>query len=307
MIDKQMGAIRLHSLGDPASLVHERIPTPQPGLGEVLVRVCAAAITRGELDWPEHRLPTTPSYEFSGVVAALGPDTDGIAVGEAVYGLAEFDRDGAAAEYVSVPQAILASRPKTLSHVESAAIPLAGLSAWQALFDHGKLEPGQRVLIHGVGGVGGFAVQLARAHGGQVIVTTSSETRELALALGAHEVIDHGTTRFEEVIDPVDLVFDTAGGDRLARSPAVLRASGKLVSVAAEPPPEATGRGTEAIYFVVEPNRAQLAKLARLADDGQLRPIIDQVFPLADARAAFERTSSQNPHGKVVLHIADAH
>src|SRR6266545_5294092 len=148
-IDPVMRAIRLHAPGDPARLVAEQLPTPQPGAGEALVRVHAAAITRDELDWPEDRLPATPSYEFSGVVAAIGSGVEGTAVGEAVYALSGFDRDGAAAEYIVVAAGLLAPKPRTLGHVESAAIPLAGLSAWQGLFDHGQLKEGQRVLIHG--------------------------------------------------------------------------------------------------------------------------------------------------------------
>jgi len=177
MTESQMDALRMHALGDPRSLRRERVPTPAPGPGQALVRVHAAAITRGELDWPEDRLPATPSYEFSGVVAALGPDLDRIAAGDAVYALTDFDGDGAAADYVVVREEVLAPKPRTLDHIETAAVPLAGLSAWQGLFDHGKLAAGQRVLIHGAaGGVGSLAVQLARAQGAHVIGTASKAT-----------------------------------------------------------------------------------------------------------------------------------
>lgn len=304
MIEKTMYAVRLHTLGDPGALVYEQIDVPRPAMGEALVSVHAAAITRDELDWPEDRLPATPSYEFSGIVVATGPDVAGTAVGDAVYALSGFDRDGAAAQYVSVPHGVLAPKPRTLGHVESAAIPLAALSAWQGLFEHGKLTHGQRVLIHGgAGGVGAFAVQLARARGAQVIATTSTANAQAAHELGAHEVIDHSTTPFEDHIEPVDLVFDTTGGERLQRSPHVLRAGGGLVSIAAQPPRSRTDVST--IYFVVEPNREQLIELGRLADNGQLRPIIDQVFPLADAREAFQRTTRKNRRGKIVLRVAD--
>jgi NADPH:quinone reductase-like Zn-dependent oxidoreductase len=301
-----MWAIRLHEPGGPAGLVHERVDTPQPGVREALVRVHAAAITRDELEWPVDRLPAIPSYELSGVVAAVGPDVDDLAIGEPVYALAGFDRDGAAAEYAVVPRQFLASKPQTLGHVESAAIPLAGLSAWQGLFDHGHLTEGQRVLIHGAaGGVGGFAVQLAHRRGAHVIGTVSPTNVETARELGADEVIDHTRTRFEDVTAQVDLVFDTAGGDRLERSPAVLGSGGRLVSVAEEPPRDrAAGSGITAVYFVVEPNREQLVELAGLADSGDLRPTIDEVFPLAEARAAFERTLSDHRPGKIVLRMA---
>jgi NADPH:quinone reductase-like Zn-dependent oxidoreductase len=293
-----MRAVRLHAPGGPDQLVYEEVERPQPGAGEVLVRVHAAAITRDELEWPVDRLPATPSYELSGVVAAIGPDAGQVAVGDAVYALTGFDRDGAAADYAIVPAAFLAPKPRTLGHVESAAIPLAALSAWQRLFDHGELAEGQRVLIHGAaGGVGHFAVQLAQRRGAYVIGTASNANIQRARELGADEVIDHGSTRFEDVVEPVDLVFDTVGGERLDRSPDVVRPGGRLVSIAEE--------SAGASYFVVEPSREQLFELAKLADGGQLRPAIDEVFPLADARAAFERSMSDRKRGKVVLRVAE--
>jgi NADPH:quinone reductase-like Zn-dependent oxidoreductase len=296
-----MEAVRLVEPRGPAGLRNEQVETPRPGAGEALVRVHAAAITRDELEWPVDRLPATPSYELSGEVVELGGDGDGdgVAVGDEVYGLTGFDRDGVAAEYATVPARFLAPKPRTLDHVQSAAIPLAALSAWQALFDHGALTEGERVLIHGAaGGVGGYAVQLARERGAHVIATASSANVEAARALGADEVIDHTATRFEDAVEPVDLVFDAAGGDRLARSPAVLAPGGRLVSIAEEPP---EGAGT---YFIVEPNREQLVKLAQLADSGSLRPTIDAVFALADARAAFERSLGHHRAGKIVLRVA---
>jgi NADPH:quinone reductase-like Zn-dependent oxidoreductase len=293
-----MIALRLHAAGRPDALALEEIDAPRPGEGEVLVRVHAAGITRDELDWTADRLPATPSYEFSGVVAAVGDKVDTVAEGDSVYALSWGARDGAAAEYTVVPQGFLAPKPTTLGYVESAAIPLAALSAWQGLFDHGHLAAGERVLIHGAaGGVGHFAVQLAQGRGAHVIGTASGANVERVRELGADEVVDHGHERFEDVVDPVDLVFDTAGGDRLERSPAVLRGGGRIVSVASEP--------EDGVYFVVEPNREQLVELARLVDAGELRLTIDSVFPLEDARAAFERSMGRGSHGKVVLRIAD--
>jgi NADPH:quinone reductase-like Zn-dependent oxidoreductase len=294
-----MRAIRLYAPGDPSRLVDERMDTPSPGPGEVLVRVHAAAITRDELNWPADRLPAVPSHELSGVVAAAAADVETPAVGDAVFALADFERDGAAAEYALVPAGLLAPKPRTLGHVESAAVPLAALSAWQGLFDYGRLAPGERVLVHGAaGGVGSFAVQLARQRGAHVIGTASTRGVETARELGAAEVVDSTTQRFEEIVDPVDLVFDTVGGDLLERTPAVLREGGRLVTVAEEP----AGDG---VYFVVEPNREQLTELARLADAGELRPLIDSVFPLAEARLAFERSMQPGKRGKVVLRVVD--
>jgi NADPH:quinone reductase-like Zn-dependent oxidoreductase len=294
-----MRAVRLHVLGEVDGLVVEEVSTPRLQPGEALVKVGAAAITRDELTWPEDRLPAIPSYELSGVVAAVAPDTDGVAVGDGVYALMPFDRDGAAAEYVAVSAEVLAPRPRTLDDVESAAVPLAGLSAWQGLFDHGGLAEGQRVLIHGAaGGVGHLATQLARARGAHVIGSASSAGRDRARGFGAHEVLD--SARFEEGLEPVDLVFDTVGGELLARSPAVVRDGGRLVSVAEEPPADA---GVDARYFVVEPSREQLIEVTALIDRGDLRPAIDSVFPLDDARAAFERSLAAGKAGKVVLRV----
>ncbi|HSE82351.1 MAG TPA: NADP-dependent oxidoreductase [Gaiellaceae bacterium] len=289
-IPTSMWAIRLHP-----PLVYEEVETPRPGPGEALVRVHAAAITRDELEWPAERLPAIPSYELSGVAVA----GDGVPPGTEVYALADFERDGAAAEYAVVAGELLAPKPRTLSHVESAAIPLAGLTAWQGLFNHGRLAAGERVLIHGAaGGVGSFAVQLARHRGAHVIGTTSAGGVETARGLGADEVVDSTTTRFEDAVDSVDLVFDTAGGELLRRSPAILGDGGRLVSIAEEP-------AGEGVYFVVEPNREELAEIARLADSADLRPLVDSVFPLGDAPAAFERVMKPGKRGKVVLRVVD--
>lgn len=305
-IPTTMHAIRLPVPGGPGSLTFDEVKTPRPQAGEALVRVHAASITRDELEWAVDRLPAIPSYELSGVVAAVAPDVDVVSVGEAVYALTGFDRDGAAADYVAVPASRLAPKPRSLDHVESAAIPLPGLSAWQGLFDHGALKVGQRVLIHGAsGGVGHLATQLARWRGAHVIGTASSAKVETVRGFGAHEVLDHEATRFEEALEPVDLVFDTVGGELLERSPAVVRRGGRVVSVAADPPEVPGAAGIGAVYFVVEPNRGQLLELARLVDRGDLRPAIDSVFPLAEARAAFERSMASDTRGKVILKVSD--
>jgi NADPH:quinone reductase-like Zn-dependent oxidoreductase len=290
-----MQAVRLHSPGLDGLRLDE-LDVPQVRAGEALVEVHAAAITRDELEWPVDRLPAIPSYELSGVVEAVAGDVE-VAVGEPVFALTEFDRDGVAAAYAAVRASLLAPKPSTVDHVASAAIPLAALSAWQGLFDHGRLEGDQRVLIHGAaGGVGHFATQLARWRGAHVIGTASPGSMEAARAYGAHEVFD----RLEEALAPVDLVFDTVGGPLLQGSPAMVRPGGRLVSVAEEPP---VTEGIEASYFVVEPNREQLVEIARLVDEGVLRPAIDSVFPLAEAAAAFERSLAGGKRGKVVIRV----
>jgi len=285
-----MRAVRLLAAGGPAQIVCEEIARPEPADGAALVRVHAAALTRDELEWHLDRLPAIPSYELSGVIEELGPGVDGLAVGAEVFAMTDFDRDGVAADYAAVSAHLLAPKPGALSHVEAAALPLPALTAWQGLFVHGGLAAGQRVLIHGAtGGVGQFATQLARERGAHVIGTTSEGAR--ARALGADEAIE--ASNFEDGLEPVDLVFDTVGGERLTRSPAVLRPGGRVVSVAEE--------ADETFYFVVEPDHEQLVEIGRLADAGRLKVAIGEVFALEDARAAFERIAQPGKRGKVVL------
>jgi NADPH:quinone reductase-like Zn-dependent oxidoreductase len=300
-----MRALRLHPPGGIDALSVDEIEVPQPGPGEALVRVHAAAITRDELDWPTDRLPAIVSYELVGVVEEVARDVGHLAVGDDVFALAPFDRDGVAAEFAVVPAAFLAPKPMGLSYVESAALPLAGLTAWQGLFVHGQLQPGDRVLILGAtGGVGHLATQLAKWRGAHAIGTASSGAAELAREFGAEQVLDPAAP-FVGSVEPVDLVFDTVGGDALARSADVLRGGGRLVAVADEPPPEIAGR-VHATYFVVEPDREQLVELAKLATDGILRPAIDSVFSMKDAHAAFDRVMSSGKRGKVVIEVDHA-
>ena len=292
-----MRVVRLRAPGGPEQLAVEEADRPQPGPGEALVRVHAAAITRGELEWPVDRLPAIPSYELCGVVEEVGSGVASVAAGDEVFALTPFDRDGVAADYTAVAAEQLVARPRALGHAESSAIPLPALTAWQGLFDHGQLGAGERVLIHGAAGnVGGYAVQLALAAGAHVIGTASEASLDLVLELGAHEAID-AATRFEDAVEPVDVVFDTAGGEQLRRSFAVLGAGGRLVSMAEEP---AAG----GVYFIVEPKRDQLEELARRVDIGELRPAPVEVYPLASAREAFARSIEPGRRGKVVLAVA---
>ena len=300
-----MRAVRLHPPGGIDALFVDETEVPKPGPGEALVRVYAAAITRDELDWATDRLPAIVSYELSGVVEEVGADVGDLAIGNDVFALTPFDRDGVAAEHAVVPAVLLAPKPRGLSHLESAALPLAGLTSWQGLFVHGELQPNQRILILGAaGGVGHLATQLAKWRGAHVVGTASVGAAELARGYGAGQVLDPAAP-FVGSIEPVDLVFDTVGGDVLARSADVIREGGRLVAVAEEPPPEIAER-VDATYFVVEPDREQLVQLAGLANDGILRPAIDWVFPLKDGRAAFERVMSSGKRGKVVIEVDHA-
>jgi NADPH:quinone reductase-like Zn-dependent oxidoreductase len=294
-------AVRLHPPGaGPTDLRVEELPVLEPEPGDVLVQVRAAAITRDELTWPTDRLPAIPSYEVSGVVTAIGAGVPTLAVGDEVFGLTPFDQDGVATQFAIVPAAALAPKPKTLGHVESAALPMPGLTAWQGLFTHAALAEGERVLIHGAaGGVGHIATQLALSRGAIVVATARGYGADIVRELGAAEVIDTSeATELADVIAPVDVVFDTVGGDLLAGSPAVLAPGGRLVAVAEEPPD-----GVAGTFFIVEPDADQLVALARLADDGALRPAIDETYPLADAVAAFQRVATSNKRGKVVLEV----
>jgi NADPH:quinone reductase-like Zn-dependent oxidoreductase len=296
-----MRAVVLRGTGGIGDLSVDEVAVPEPGADGVVVRVHAAAITRGELEWPVDRLPAIPSYEISGVVVTV-VGGERVAVGDEVVALTAFDRDGGAAEYVSVPSDLLAPKPHSIDHTETAALPMGALSAWQALFAHGGLAAGERVLILGAaGGVGHVATQLARWAGASVVAVVSTAKVELARRLGADEVVDR-TAPFEETIEPVDLVFDTVGGQTLVRSVTALRPDGRVVSVAEEPPPEVRER-VNSRFFVVEPDGDQLAKIAALVDEGRVRPTIDSVFELADARSAFERSMQPDTTGKIVIRI----
>jgi NADPH:quinone reductase-like Zn-dependent oxidoreductase len=302
--DGMMRAIRLHTAGGPEGLVLDEIEIPTLSPGDALVRVHVAAITRDELEWPEDRLPAIPAYEISGVVAAVTPEVTGVAVGDAVCALTSFERNGGAADYVAVKASILSPTPRSLDDAQSAAIPMAGLSAWQGLIEHGGLREGQRVMITGAaGGVGHIATQLARQRGAHVIGIASSESAELARGFGAHEVFDPAAMSSAS-IEPVDLVFDTVGGEPLARSASLVRGGGRLVSIAEEPSAHVVA-AMKTTYFVVEPHAEQLAELVGLADARALRPVIDSRFPLAEARAAFERVQGPGKRGKVVLDVSD--
>jgi len=293
-----MRSLRVHELGDPSQVRVEEVPMPSPGDDELLIRVHAAAITRDELSWPEGRLPATPSYEVSGEVVALGKSASDFAVGDAVYGMALFDRDGAASEYFANPQRVFARKPTNVDDATSATVPLPALSAWQALFDHGLLESGQRVLVHGAtGAVGQFAVQFARRAGAHVIATASAGNLDAAKEIGADEVVDRATP-YETSMPPVDLVFDAAGGDAAERSAALVAPGGRLVSIIDEPPQTP---GITSVFFIVEPNRDELDQITELIESGGLRLPPHVLFALNDATAAFEVSLDRTHRGKVVF------
>lgn len=307
-IPTTMMALRAHRRGGPEVLVHESAPVPVPGPAEVLLAVHAVAITFSELTWDEtwmrnglDRTPIVPGHEVSGVVVATGGPDLGFSVGDGVYGLIRFDRNGAAAEYVAVPAADLA-------HVQTAALPLAGLTAWQALHDRSVLRPGEDVLVHGgAGGVGAFAVQLGRMAGAHITSTARARDVELVRRLGAEHVLDFEREAFDQAGQMFDVVIDTVGGETLDRSFDVLRRGRRLVTLQAPPSKErAQAAGVEAIFFIVAPDRDELISLARLVDTDGLDVLVAAEFPVAAGRAAFEsvRDPGRRP-GKTVLVVRD--
>ena len=310
-----MRALRLHARGGPERLVYEEAPVPPVGLGDVLVRVHAAGITPTELRWPatwedrtgRERRPVIPAHELAGAVATRGYGTTAPPVGTAVCALTDWYRDGAAADYVAVAARDAAPLPDGLPFAQAAALPLAGLTAWQGLFDHGRLAAGQTVLIHGAsGGVGSLAVQLARAAGARVIGTGRAWARRLVTDLGAERYVDVARGPFEAAVGRVDLVLDLVGGDLLRRSWAVVKPGGAIVSAVADPRAVAAGPpAARGVFFLVVPDRAELVELARRAAAGALRPIIGGVLPLAEGRAAFAAKHAGVVPGKMVLAVAE--
>jgi NADPH:quinone reductase-like Zn-dependent oxidoreductase len=285
------------------------LPYPHAAENDVIVRVHAAGFTPGELDWPatwtdragRDRTPSVPGHELSGTVVELGYGTTGLSVGQRVFGLADWARNGSLAEYVAVEARNLAPLPADVDHTVAAALPISGLTAWQGLFDHGRLTAGQTVLIHGVaGGVGSIAVQLAREAGARVIGTGRSADRDRALALGVDTFLDLQTEKLEDAGE-ADLVFDVIGGDVLDRSTALVRAGGTLVTIVM--PPRVQPENGRAVFFVVEPDRARLADLAARLRDGRLKPIVGAVRPLAEAPAAFAPVT-RTP-GKTIIRVTE--
>ncbi|MEU2041902.1 NADP-dependent oxidoreductase [Nocardia niwae] len=283
------------------------LPYPHAAENDVIVEVHAAGFTRGELDWPgtwtdragRDRTPSVPGHELSGVVVELGYGTTGLTVGQRVFGPTDWTRDGSLAEYVAVEARNLAPLPAGVDHVAAAALPISGLTAWQALFDHARLTTGQTVLIHGVGGaVGSVAAQLAHEAGAHIIGTGRASHRDAARDLGVHEFVDLDGDLLEDV-GQVDVVLDVIGGDIRDRSTALLRPGGTLVTIAG--PPTTHPDDGRAIFFVVEPDREQLAQLATRLHRGRLVPLVDTVRVLADAPAAF--SPGGRTRGRTIIEV----
>jgi len=285
------------------------------------VRVHAAGVN--PVDWKvregylqkalAYPLPMIPGWDLSGTVEQLGPGASGFTLGDEVYARPDIARNGAYAEHIAVRAKELAPKPRTVDHVHAAAVPLAALTAWQALFEAPEpfttagLAKGQTLLIHGgAGGVGTFAVQLARWRGARVIATASAKNESFLRDLGVDQVIDYNTQRFEEVVKDVDVVLDTLGGEVQARSWRTLRPGGVLVSIASRPSQsDAEAHGARAAYVFVQPHAAQLGQIAQLIDEGVVKPVVSEVLPLAEARRAHELSQTGHARGKIVLRVAD--
>ncbi len=307
-----MKAMRLADSGSSPTLVEAILAEPKPGPGQVLIRVSAAGVTPTELGWyptththsGDPRTGAIPSHEFAGTVAALGAGVNDFTLGQAVFGMNDWFADGALAEFCLTDAHSIAPAPLTLKPTQAAAVPISALTAWQGLFEHGHLHPGDRVLIHGgAGAVGLFAVQIAHLHGAHVIVTASQRDLHFVRSLGADQVIDYHTTRFEEVTKPVDIVFDTVGGDTLLRSFPLVKPGRFAVTISSDNESSQDPRITHS-FFIVKPHQRQLMEVATLIDTSKLRTFVDAVVPFAQASEAYSgKAQNRTGHGKTVVEI----
>ena len=310
-----MKAVYLEAKSGPESLILGELPKPSPGPGEAVVRVHATAVMPTEFQWfptfnqpsgEPRPFPIVLSHEFSGVIESLGPNVQSVREGASVYGLNNWFVNGAQAEFCVAAVSALAPKPNSIDHVHAAVVPISALTAWQGLFDKGGLQKGQRVLVHGgAGAVGTFAVQMAHHCQAHVIATASSRNLEFVGTLGADEVLDYRTTRFENVVRDVDLVFDGVGGKTLEQSWAVLARGGRVVTYATGGSEHPDKRVRDA-FFLVEPSGIQLAEIAGRIDAGELRVVVSASFPLAKAADAYRFSQEGGKRGKVALHVLSA-
>jgi NADPH:quinone reductase-like Zn-dependent oxidoreductase len=309
-----MRAARIHSYGDPTGVKVAQAPRPEPGRGQVLVRVKAAGvnaldwmIAEGKArSWLDHRLPLILGWELAGIVEKLGADVKRLKPGDEVFGMIDLSGDGADAEFAVGDENAFAIKPRSLDFPTAAAVPISALTAHQALFDAAELRAGQTILIHAAaGGVGSMAVQLAKAHGARVIGTaSSSEHIKLIRDIGCDQAIDYKTTRFEDHVRDVDVVLDPVGAETQRRSFAVLKKGGILVALTEEPPQDlARENGVRASMIGVKPDGRRLADIAKIIDDGKLRPLVQAVLPLEQAKEALALSRTRHVAGKIVLTI----
>jgi NADPH:quinone reductase-like Zn-dependent oxidoreductase len=308
-----MKAVVAHEYGAPEVLKFEEVPRPEPKDDEALVHVIASGVNPADpltlsgkyaREWGTH-LPLIPGYDIAGVVEKVGAKITNLKAGDAVYGYPTFG--GGWAEFVTIKEWEVAAKPKSLSFAEAAVVPMGALTAWQALVDVAQLHAGQTILIHGgSGGVGSFAVQIAKARGANVIATASTANQDLLKGLGADVAIDYSKTKFEDVAKDVDAVLDPVGKETLARSYGVVRKGGIVMSLVARPDPEEIKkRGIRGAAISVHPDAEDLAEIAHLIDTGEIKPVVTQILPLSEAIAAERQAATHHTRGKVVLRIAD--
>jgi NADPH:quinone reductase-like Zn-dependent oxidoreductase len=308
-----MKAVVAHEYGAPEVLKLEQVPRPEPKQDEALVRVIASGVNPADpltlsgkyaREFGTH-LPLIPGYEIAGLVEKTGSNVTKLRIGDAVYGYPTFG--GGWADFVTVKEWEVAAKPKSLNFLEAAAVPMGALTAWQALVDVAKLKPGQTILIHGgSGGVGSFAVQIAKARGARVIATASTANQDLLKQLGADIAVDYTKTKFEDAVRNVDVVLDPVGRETLARSYGVVKKGGIVMSLVARPDPvELKKRGIHGAAISVHPDAADLAEIAQLIDAGKIKPIVTEVLPLSEAIRAQQQAATHHTRGKVVLRIAD--
>lgn len=308
-----MKAVRIYAYGDASVLRYEDAPMPDTAPNDVLVRVVAASVN--PVDWKiregylkqmlPHQFPLTLGWDVSGVVDAIGKNVSRFKVGDAVFSRPDINRNGTYAEYVAIREDELAHKPQTISYVEAATLPLAGIAAWEAIITTAKAAAGQRILVHAAsGGVGAIAVQLAKSRGAYVIATASEKNRALVKSLGADEVIDYRTQKFEAVVRDVDAVFDTIGGQVQEASWSVLKRGGILVSITGTPSEEkAKALGVRSAFLFIGPSAPILTQLAELADNGKLRPLVGAEFALKDISKAHALSQSGHAVGKIALYV----
>src|SRR5437016_9344414 len=308
-----MKAVIAHEYGAPEVLKFEEVPRPEPKEDEALVRVIASGVNPADpltlsgkyaREFGTH-LPLIPGYDIAGVVEKIGAKITKLKVGDAVYGYPTFG--GGWAEYVTAKEWEVAAKPKSLNFVQAAAVPMGALTAWQALVDVAKLQPGQTVLIHGgSGGVGSFAIQIAKARGARVIATASTANQDLLKQLGADVAVDYTKTRFEDVAKDVDAVLDPVGKETLTRSYGVVKKGGIIVSLVARPnQSDLEKHGIRGVALSVEPNSGELAQIGKLIDEKKIRVIVSQTIPLSEVKKAQEQVASGHTRGKIVLKLAE--
>jgi NADPH:quinone reductase-like Zn-dependent oxidoreductase len=310
-----MKAVVIHEYGGPEVLKYEDVPRPEPQADQILVRVLAAGVNpvdgmirSGMFDKEGNRaFPIILGGDVAGVVEKVGSKITKFKAGDAVFAYVSLDNSGGYAQYALVTEREAAPKPKSLTYVEAAAVPIVAMTAWQALVDTAKLSAGQTVLIHGgSGGVGSFAIQIAKARGAKVIATASTANQDFLKQLGTDVAIDYTKQKFEDIAKNVDVVIDSIGRDTLARSYGLVKKGGIIVSLVARPKEaELEKHGIRGAALNVEPNSEELAEISKLIDDKKIKVIVSQTYPLSDAMKAQEQVATGHTRGKIVLKIAD--